>query len=109
LSVAYEAYHLSLDGKEPPVIDGLTGRSALLFELGTAWRALYRDQSLRNLVMSNPHSPRSSVNGVVRNMDAWYDAFHVQPGDELYLLPSSASDWLGRSAHLRSQGAVVLL
>src|SRR5204863_4954914 len=56
LTVAYEAYHLSLNGKEAPVIDGLTGDQRFFLSWAQAWRSLYREQSLRNLVMSNPHS-----------------------------------------------------
>ncbi|HKE93793.1 MAG TPA: M13-type metalloendopeptidase, partial [Povalibacter sp.] len=53
-----------------------------------AWRELDRDESLRNQVMSNPHSPPVfRVIGVVRNMDAWYDAFGVRPDEKLYLPP----------------------
>jgi len=88
LSVAYAAYHRSLNGKEPPVIDGLTGDQRFFLSWAQAWRTLQRDQSLRNQVMSDPHSPpKFRVNGVVRNMDAWYAAFDVQPGDDLYLSP----------------------
>jgi putative endopeptidase len=51
-----------------------------------AWRELNRDEALRNQVMSDPHSPgENRVNGVVRNIDAWYAAFQVQPADKLYL------------------------
>ena len=52
------------------------------------WRTLDRDQALRNQVMTDPHSPGEyRVNGVVRNVDAWYAAFGVKPGDKLYLPP----------------------
>jgi putative endopeptidase len=52
------------------------------------WRGLYREEQLRTQVMSNPHSPNQfRVNGVVRNVDAWYQAFDVKPGDKLYLPP----------------------
>ena len=88
LSVAYEAYRLSLKGREAPVLDGLTGDQRFFLSWAQSWRALYRDERLRTLVMSDPHSPpKFRVNGVVRNMDAWYEAFNVQPGDELYLAP----------------------
>lgn len=88
LSVAYEAYHLSLKGQEPPVIDGLTGDQRFFLSWAQGWRSLYRDQLLRNLVISDEHSPpKFRVNGVVRNMDAWYAAFDVKPGDALYLPP----------------------
>ena len=56
---------------------------------GQSWNRKTRDEALRNLVMSDPHSPpQYRVNGVVRNHDAWYAAFNVQPGDALYLAPA---------------------
>jgi putative endopeptidase len=88
LSVALEAYRLALKGKPAPVLDELTGEQRFFLSWAQAWRNLMRDESLRNLVMSDPHSPpRFRVNGVVRNMDAWYSAFAIQPGDALYLPP----------------------
>jgi putative endopeptidase len=88
LSVAYEAYHISLQGKSPPVLDGLTGDQRFFLSWAQAWRNLTRDERLRTQVMSDPHSPpRFRVNGVVRNMDQWYAAFDVKPGDQLYLAP----------------------
>jgi putative endopeptidase len=88
LSVAYEAYRLSLNGKPAPVLDGLTGDQRFFLSWAQAWRNLMRDERLRTLVMSDPHSPpKFRVNGVVRNMDAWYSAFNVQPGEQLYLAP----------------------
>jgi putative endopeptidase len=88
LSVAYEAYHLSLSGKQPPVLEGLTGDQRFFLSWAQVWRSLYRDEQLRTLVMSNPHSPpKFRVNGPVRNIDAWYTAFAVKAGDQLYLPP----------------------
>jgi predicted metalloendopeptidase len=88
LTVAYEAYHISLQGKPAPVLDGLTGDQRFFLSWAQAWRNLVRDARLRTQVMSDPHSPpKFRVNGVVRNMDAWYAAFDVQPGDKLYLPP----------------------
>jgi predicted metalloendopeptidase len=88
LSVAYEAYHLSLDGREAAVLDGLTGDQRFFLSWAQVWRSLYRDEQLRTMVMSNPHSPpKFRVNGPVRNIDAWYTAFDVKPGDRLYLPP----------------------
>jgi putative endopeptidase len=88
LSVSYAAYHLSLGGKPAPVLDGLNGDQRFFLSWAQSWRALYRDARLRNQVMSDPHSPpKFRVNGVVRNMDAWYAAFDVQPGETLYLAP----------------------
>jgi predicted metalloendopeptidase len=88
LGVAYQAYKRSLGGKEAPVIDGLTGDQRFFLAYGQAWRTKMRDESLRSLVLSNPHAPpMMRVNGAVRNVDAWYTAFNVQPGDKLYLAP----------------------
>ena len=88
LSVALEAYHISLKGKPAPVLDGLTGEQRFFLSWAQGWRNLIRDERLRVQVMSDPHSPsKFRVNGVVRNIDAWYAAFNVQPGDELYLPP----------------------
>jgi len=88
LSVAYEAYHLSLNGKKAPVLDGFTGDQRFFLSWAQVWRGLYRDEQLRTLVMSNPHSPpKFRVNGPVRNIDAWYTAFDVKAGDQLYLPP----------------------
>jgi putative endopeptidase len=88
LTVAYEAYHISLKGKPAPVLEGLTGDQRFFLSWAQAWRSLMRDARLRTQVMSDPHSPsKFRVNGVVRNMDAWYSAFGVQPGEQLYLAP----------------------
>jgi putative endopeptidase len=88
LSVALEAYRISLKGKPAPVLDGLTGEQRFFLSWAQAWRNLTRDERLRVQVMSDPHSPaKFRVNGVVRNMDAWYTAFGIQPDDKLYLPP----------------------
>jgi putative endopeptidase len=88
LSVAYEAYHLSLNGKTPAVLDGLSGDQRFFLSWAQVWRSLYRDEQMRTLVMSNPHSPpKFRVNGPVRNVDAWYEAFDVKAGDQLYVPP----------------------
>ncbi len=86
LTVAYEAYQIALNGSPAPVIDGYTGDRRFFLGWAQVWRTLYRDQALRNQVMSDPHSPAMyRVNGVVRNLDAWYSAFDVKEGDPLYL------------------------
>jgi predicted metalloendopeptidase len=88
LTIAYTAYKLSLDGQPAPVIDGFTGDQRFFLGWAQIHRSVQRDEDLRNHVMSDPHSPaRYGVNGVVRNMDAWYAAFNVGPGDALYLAP----------------------
>jgi putative endopeptidase len=88
LTIAYVAYHLSLHGKKAPVLAGLTGDQRLFLAWAQGWHTLIRDERLRNQVMTDPHSPAAfRVNGVVRNVDAWYTAFDVKPGDKLYLAP----------------------
>jgi len=90
LNMALHAYRLSLNGEEAPVIDGLTGEQRFFLAWAQVWRAKYRDEALRMLVLSDPHSPPYfRVNGAVRNMDEWYEAFGVQPTDELYLPPEN--------------------
>jgi putative endopeptidase len=89
MGVAYQAYRRSLGGKEPPVIDGLTGDQRFFLSWAQIWRTKMRDESLRAQILSNPHSPAAQrVNGVVRNVDAWYTAFNVQPADKLYVAPA---------------------
>ncbi|MBL8548773.1 MAG: M13 family metallopeptidase [Hyphomonadaceae bacterium] len=88
LQVAHEAYKLSLGGATPPELEGTTGEQRFFLSWGQVWRENIRDQRLRNQVLSDPHSPaRYRVNGVVRNLDAWYAAFNVQPGEALFLPP----------------------
>ena len=88
LSLAYRAYKLSLDGKEAPVIDGLTGDQRFFLAWAQVWRSQQREDNARQRLRTDPHSPeRFRVNGVVRQMDAWYDAFDVTAEDELYLPP----------------------
>ena len=88
LNVAYHAYKLSLNGAEPPIIDGLTGDQRFFLAYAQVWRSKTRDEALVSRLKSGPHSPAEfRVNGVVRNMDAWYAAFDVQPDDALYLPP----------------------
>jgi len=88
LSVAHEAYRLSLEGEEAPVIDGLTGDQRFFLGWAQIWRRLYREPELLKRLITDPHSPSEyRVNGIVRNMDAWYDAFNIDPADPLYLKP----------------------
>ncbi|HET9810472.1 MAG TPA: M13 family metallopeptidase [Sphingomicrobium sp.] len=89
LEVAYAAYRRYVaEHGEPPVIDGLTGDQRFFIAYGYSWESKFRDGAVRAQLLSNPHSPsKYRVNGVVRNLDAWYKAFNVQPGDDLYLAP----------------------
>jgi putative endopeptidase len=88
MSVAHEAYHMSLNGKVPPVLDGFSGEQRFYLSQAQLWRELNREAALRKQVMSDPHSPGEfRVNGVVRNLDSWYAAFDVKPQNKLYLSP----------------------
>ena len=88
LSMAYTAYQLSLKGKPAPVVDGLTGDQRFYLSWAQVWRGKYRDEALLNLIKTNPHSPSMyRANGPLRNIDAWYKAFNVKPGDAMYLPP----------------------
>jgi endothelin-converting enzyme/putative endopeptidase len=89
LEMAYAAYrrHVAQHG-EPPVLDGLTGDQRFFLAWAQVWRSLDREGLLRQRILTDPHSPEEfRVNGVVRNIDAWYRAFNVQPGDRMYLPP----------------------
>ena len=89
VEMAYAAYrrHVAQHG-EPPVIDGLTGDQRFFLAWAQVWRSKEREDLIRQGILTDPHSPDEfRVNGVVRNIDAWYRAFNVQPGDDLYLPP----------------------
>jgi predicted metalloendopeptidase len=88
LNMAHEAYSISLRGQPAPVLDGLTGDQRFFLAYAQVWREKYRDGALRELVMSDVHSPsKFRVNGPLPNIDDWYKAFDVQPGDKLYIKP----------------------
>ena len=88
LVLAHHAYRMSLSGRPAPVIDGLSGDERFFLSWGRVWRRLHRDGELERRLVSDPHSPPEyRINGTVRNMDAWYEAFDVRPGDALYLAP----------------------
>jgi putative endopeptidase len=88
VTLAIDAYHASLGGKPAPVLDGLTGDQRVLLAWAQAWRGKAREDFVRKQVVSDPHSPRMyRVNGIVRNIDLWYEAFDVKPGDKLYVAP----------------------
>lgn len=88
ISIALKAYHLSLEGKEAPVMDGFTGDQRVFLGFGQVWANKYRDEALRNQIETDPHSPSPfRANGSVRNVPEFYDAFDVAEGDKLYLAP----------------------
>ena len=89
MMIARKAYHISLAGKEAPVLDGYTGDQRFYLAFAQSWRSKQKDESMRQRVLSNPHSPPAfRVNGVVRNDDGWYAAFpEIKPTDAYYLPP----------------------
>ena len=88
ISMAYEAYRLSLHGKPAKVIDGLTGDQRFFLAYAQAWRWKMREAFARQLLKTDPHSLATArVNAVVRNFTPWYHAFAVKPDDKLYLPP----------------------
>jgi putative endopeptidase len=87
LAIAHAAYVKSLGGKPAPVIGGLSGDQRFFLAFAQSWRTKTRDAALRAQVIGDGHSPGQFRAQTVRNLDAWYDAFKVQPGEKLYLDP----------------------
>jgi putative endopeptidase len=87
LTVAYDAWKSSLDGKPAPVLDGFTGDQRFYLGWAQVWRIKYREANLRQRLLTDPHSPGMQRVAEVRNLDPWYGAFDVKPGDPLYLPP----------------------
>ncbi|SHN58831.1 M13 family metallopeptidase [Erythrobacter sanguineus] len=88
LSMAYRAYKIATRDTDVPVIDGLTGDQRFFLAWAQVWRSTQREENYRNRLRTDSHSPEEyRVNGVVRNLDEWYEAFGVKPGDALYLPP----------------------
>jgi predicted metalloendopeptidase len=88
LEMAYTAYHLSLNGKTAPVLDGFSGDQRFFLAHAQVWRAIQRDDALRNQILTNPHSPAAARGSIPeRNVDAWYAAFNVKDGDRAYVKP----------------------
>jgi len=88
LSIALLAYEISLDGETPPVMDGYTGQQRVFIGYAQGWRGKSRDEALRVQINTDPHSPRQyRVNGVVRNVPEFYEAFDIAETDDLYLAP----------------------
>jgi endothelin-converting enzyme len=86
LTVAYNAYQLSLNGEEPAVLNGFTGNQRVFIGWAQVWRRLYRDEALRNQILTDPHTPaKYRVIGVMNNLPEFYAAFDVKEGDGHYL------------------------
>ena len=87
LTIAYDAYRASLNGKEAPVIDGYTGDQRFFLGWAQVWRRNYREANLRQRLITDPHSPSAQRVWVVRNLDKWYEAFQPKPDGKLFLSP----------------------
>ncbi|HLT32136.1 MAG TPA: M13 family metallopeptidase [Myxococcaceae bacterium] len=87
LLIAHDAYRRSLDGKPAPVIDGFTGDQRFYMGHAQLWRSKYREPALRQQLVVDPHTAGHFRPYVVRNIDAWYEAFDVKPEDAHYLAP----------------------
>ena len=88
LSAAYDAYRLSLGGKEAKEVSGFTGDQQFFISFAQSWRDKSREPALRQQIITDGHSPDEYRADTVRNLDAWYQAFDVKPGEKLYLAPA---------------------
>jgi endothelin-converting enzyme/putative endopeptidase len=88
LLAAYDAYRLSLGGKPDAVKEGLSGDQRFFISYAQSWRDKVRDAELRREIATDGHAPAQYRAVTVRNLDAWYDAFSVSPGQRLYLAPA---------------------
>jgi endothelin-converting enzyme/putative endopeptidase len=89
LTVAYDAYRASLNGKAAPAEEGLSGDQQYFIAFGQAHRSKIRESALRRQVATDEHSPGQYRTDAVRNLDAWYELFQVHAGDKLYLEPKN--------------------
>ena len=89
LMVAYDAYHASLNGKEAPVIDGTSGDQRFYLGWAQIWRRSYREENLRQRLLTDPHSPSEQRAAIVRNLDPWYPAFTIPSGAKMALTPEN--------------------
>jgi len=87
LAAAYDAYRHSLGGKEAPVIEGFSGDQRFFLAHAQVWATKMREETLRQRVLTDGHAPGQFRALTGRNLDAWYSAFNVQPGQKLYLAP----------------------
>ena len=88
VTVAYDAYKISLAGKPAPVLDGYTGDQRFFMGFGQVWQNKAREASIRQQLTTDPHTPSAWRSYVVRNLDPWYAAFDVKPGQAYYLAPA---------------------
>ena len=88
LTASYDAFHRALHGKPAPTADGFTGDQQFYISYAQSWRGKSRDLALRNRILTDGHAPSQYRALTVRNIDSWYQAFGVKPGDSLYLAPA---------------------
>ena len=88
LSASYDGYRASLSGQAAPVPDGFSGDQQFFLAYAQSWGAKAREATLRRLILTNEHAPEQYRADTVRNLDPWYPAFNVQPGEKLYLAPA---------------------
>lgn len=87
LAASYDAYRAAIGGKDLPVKDGLAGDQRFFLAFAQSWAVKSRPETLRQIVLTNGHAPEQFRALTVRNIDAWYPAFSVKPGQKLYLVP----------------------
>jgi putative endopeptidase len=87
LSAAYDGYRAAYGGKEAPAAQGMTGDQRFFLSFSQIWRSKLRPEAQRSSLVTNGHAPGPFRASTVRNVDAWYNAFGVQPGEKLYLKP----------------------
>jgi putative endopeptidase len=87
VSAAYDGYRASLRGKSAPVEHGFTADQQFFIAFGQNWASKARPAALRQQVLTDPHAPAEYRADTVRNLDEWYTAFGIQPGQSLYLTP----------------------
>ena len=88
LAIAFRAYQLSLKGKRSPVIDGLTGEQRVFMGWAQIWRSKEREEFLRSTLQTSPYLPASlRANAAASNIDGFFEAFGVKPGNRLYRVP----------------------
>jgi len=89
LAAAYDAYKLSLQGKPLPVVDGLTGDQRFFLAFAQSWRRKVREAALRQQIVVDGHAPARERAQTIRNLDPWYEAYDVKPGEKLFLAPEA--------------------
>jgi putative endopeptidase len=89
LSAAYDAYRSAFGGKSAPNARGITDDQRFFIAYAQSWRTKMRPEFLRGLLTTDGHAPDQYRADTVRNLDAWYQAFNIQPGRKLYLAPEA--------------------